>query len=111
MARRVLASAIAVAVVVARFLVGSSVPVELQRRAAVETPVAPHRTAARSPRAAVDASRASRSFGIGALIGPPAHDFSAPPPPPLAALVFEAPAAPTPAPTPAPARARDPPVI
>lgn len=109
MARRVLASTIAVAVVVARFLVGSGAPVELQRRVAAETPAGPHRTAARSHRASIDASRASRSFGVGALIGPPVAAFAAAPQT-IVALVFATPAAPAPAPWPTPARARDPPL-
>lgn len=106
---RLAASAIAVAIVVARFLAAPGLPHTEQRRSAVATSTVPHHTPGRTLRAEQDPSRTHRSYGLGALIAPPVITLVTGPSP-VAAPPFRDLPVPAAARTPAPGRARAPPL-
>lgn len=110
MAQRFAASAIAIAIVVARFLAGSGAPLPHAHgaRTALATAVSPARSPARSLRADRGPAELARISIAGALL------LSAPPiipgaPPPCAAPPFVDPLPPLPPPLATAARARAPP--
>ena len=108
--RRLAASTIAVAIVVARFFVAPGLPHRTERRTAIATSPAGQRTLGRSARVEEDLAGVTSAAGIGALLAPPAAVPLPVPPPPIAAPPYAAPAAPRAALPPLPARARAPPV-
>jgi hypothetical protein len=102
------ASAIVIAVVVARCFVGPGAAHPIERRATLAGSSGLHHITVRSTRTEADTPRASSSYGIGELIAPPVIVLAMGPTPEPAPR-FRDPDVAVPVPRPGPARARAPP--